>query len=180
MIVFSKLRRRGLILLSLATMIGFLAACAPVGPDFIQPDSDVNDQWPDYVRDEFQFVEQDSVAWRQLLEDPVLNQLVELAQQQNNNIKVAGLRVLEARAALGIAIGNRYPQSQVISGNATRIEASESNANTSAGDLSYLQYNLGVGASWEIDFWGGSGVASNRPTQICWQRWRATMTHWSC
>jgi NodT family efflux transporter outer membrane factor (OMF) lipoprotein len=68
---------------------------------------------------------------------------------------VAGLRVLESRAALDIARGNRYPQAQVIAGDATRIELSESNANTAgAADLSYLQYNLGASASWEIDFWG--------------------------
>ncbi len=153
MTAFSK-QYREIVSLPLAAMFGFLAACAPVGPDYVRPDVAVNDQWPDYVHDEFQFVAQDNVAWWQILDDPVLNQLVELAQQQNNNIKVAGLRVLEARAALGIAVGNQYPQSQVISGGATRIDASESNANTTAGDLSYLQYNLGVGASWEIDFWG--------------------------
>jgi len=140
--------------LSKLVLIGFLAGCAPVGPDYVRPDATVNDQWSENVRDEFQFVPQDSVAWWQVLDDPVLNQLVVLTRQQNNNIKVAGLRVLEARAALGIAIGNQYPQTQVFAGDATKISASESNANTTAGDLSYTQYNLGVGASWEIDFWG--------------------------
>jgi NodT family efflux transporter outer membrane factor (OMF) lipoprotein len=137
-----------------AILIGLTGACAPVGPDYVRPDVAVNDQWSDYVHDEFQFIPQDSVAWWQVLEDPVLNQLVELTQQQNNNIKIAGLRVLEARAALGIAVGNQYPQSQAVAGSATAISASESNANTTAGDLNYTQYSLGVGASWEIDFWG--------------------------
>lgn len=143
-----------LLTLLLSAVAVLLAACAPVGPDYVRPDVAVNDQWSQNVRDEFQFEPQDSVSWWQVLDDPVLNQLVELTQQQNNNIKVAGLRVLEARAALGIAVGNQYPQSQVVSGNATRISASESNANTTAGDLNFTQYNLGVGASWEIDFWG--------------------------
>ena len=120
----------------------------------MRPDIAVDDQWPEYVHDEFQFVAQESVAWWQILDDPVLNELVELARQQNNNIKIAGLRVLEARAALGIAVGNQYPQTQVASGSATRIEASENNANTAAGDLSFNQFTVGVGASWEIDFWG--------------------------
>ncbi len=149
-----KQRCRNLLALPLSALFVLLAACAPVGPDYVRPDIAVNDQWSQNVRDEFQFEPQDSVAWWQVLDDPVLNQLVELTQQQNNNIKVAGLRVLEARAALGIAVGNQYPQSQVVSGNATQISASESNANTAAGDLNYTQYNLGVGASWEIDFWG--------------------------
>ncbi len=151
---FLNQRARNFLALPLAIVIGLLAACAPVGPDFVRPDAAVNDQWSENVRDEFQFVPQDSVAWWQVLGDPVLNQLVVLTQQQNNNIKIAGLRVLEARAALGIAIGNQYPQSQAVAGSATRISASESNANTAAGDLNYTQYSLGVGASWEIDFWG--------------------------
>ncbi len=131
-----------------------LAACAPVGPDYVRPDSEVEAQWSDYLRDDFEFTPQDSVEWWQVLDDPILNELVQIAHRENNNVKIAGLRVLEARAALGIAIGNQYPQSQFAAGDATRIQVSESNANTGAGDLSYQQYNLGVGASWELDFWG--------------------------
>ena len=131
------------------------SACAPVGPEFVRPDSASNESWSDYVREEFRFEPQDTVEWWGVLDDPVLSQLINAAQQNNNNIRVAGLRVLESRATLDIARGNRYPQAQVIAGDATRIELSESNANTAGGaDLSYLQYNLGASASWEIDFWG--------------------------
>jgi NodT family efflux transporter outer membrane factor (OMF) lipoprotein len=138
-----------------AVLLALMAACAPVGPDYVRPEVTVDQQWAEYVEDEFQFVPQDSSDWWKILGDPVLDQLIESAYQQNNNVKVAGLRVLEARAALGIAVGNQYPQSQVAFGDATRISASESNANTGGGgDLNYLQYNLGAGASWEIDFWG--------------------------
>jgi len=140
--------------LACVAIIASLAACAPVGPDFVRTDAEHNEQWSEIFHDEFQFEAQDSVAWWQVLDDPILNQLVDLTRQQNNNIKIAGLRVLEARAALGIAVGNQYPQSQAVSASATAVGASESNANTTAGDLSFLQYNVGVGASWEADFWG--------------------------
>lgn len=154
MIRFSTQRRQQCHSLLVAATAAFLAACAPVGPDYVRPDIAIADQWPDYVHDEFQFVAQESVSWWQILDDPVLNELVELARQQNNNIKIAGLRVLEARAALGIAVGNQYPQTQLVAGSATRIEASESNANTTVGDLSFTQFSVGASASWEIDFWG--------------------------
>ncbi len=134
--------------------LGLLVACAPVGPDYVRPDPAVNEQWSEYIRDELQFTKQDSEAWWKLLNDPILDRLVSQTRLQNNNIKIAGLRILEARAALGIAIGNQYPQSQFATGSATANSASESNANTTAGDLSFRQYSLGVGASWEIDFWG--------------------------
>ena len=132
-----------------------VSACAPVGPEFVRPESASNEAWSDFVREEFQFAPQDSVEWWGVLNDPVLSQLVATARQNNNNIRVAGLRVLEARASLGIALGSRYPQAQFAAGDATRIRLSESNANTAGGaDLSYWQFNLGANASWEIDFWG--------------------------
>ena len=105
----------------------------------------MDQQWAEYVQDEFQFVPQDSSDWWQILGDPVLDQLIESAYQQNNNVKVAGLRVLEARAALGIAVGNQYPQVQAVSGDASI---------TDSGDVRLEQYSLGAGLSWEIDFWG--------------------------
>jgi NodT family efflux transporter outer membrane factor (OMF) lipoprotein len=64
------------------------------------------------------------------------------------------LRVLESQANLGIATGLQWPQIQAAVGDATAIGASESNANTVAGDLSFSQYNLGANVAWEIDFWG--------------------------
>ena len=131
-----------------------LPGCAPVGPDFVKPDANESADWLSQSREEFQFEAQDLVEWWQLFDDPILNNLVSLAHQHNNNIRVAGLRVLEARAILGIATGSRYPQSQAMFGDATALQASESNANTGAGDLQFTQYNLGIGASWEIDFWG--------------------------
>ncbi len=145
-----KIFRAGLILVS-----GLVSACAPVGPDFLRPETEANEQWSGYAREEFLFAPQDSIEWWGVLNDPVLDQLVVAARQNNNNIRIAGLRVLEARAALGVALGSRYPQAQIVAGDATALSLSESNANTAGGaDLSYTQYNLGVSASWELDFWG--------------------------
>jgi len=136
-----KILRAALVLAS-----GLTTACAPVGPEFVRPDSASNESWSDFVREDFQFAPQNSVEWWSIFGDPVLSQLVTAAHQNNNNIRIAGLRVLEARASLGIARGNRYPQAQFVAGDATRIELSESNANTAGGaDLSYWQYNLGAG-----------------------------------
>lgn len=135
--------------------LGLAAGCAPVGPDFVKPDSAANDAWSDLAREEFQFLPPDKVEWWSVLGDPVLNELVVAARENNNNIRIAGLRVLEARAALDIAVGRKYPQSQVVAGDATLVNLSESNANTAGGaDLNYWQFNVGANASWEMDFWG--------------------------
>jgi NodT family efflux transporter outer membrane factor (OMF) lipoprotein len=132
-----------------------LPACAPVGPDFVKPDAPAITEWPEEYRAEFEFSPQDLAQWWEVLDDPVLNNLITLAHERNNNLKIAGLRVLESQAILGIAIGNQYPQSQLAFGDATALGLSESNANTAGGgDLDYIQHNLGLGVSWEIDFWG--------------------------
>ncbi len=141
--------------LALGPIFGVAASCAPVGPDFVKPEAESNESWSDDVREEFLFEPQDRVEWWNIFEDPVLTRLVATARQNNNNIRLAGLAVLEARAVLGIARGSIYPQAQFAAGDATRISLSENNANTAGGgDLSYWQYNLGANASWEIDFWG--------------------------
>jgi len=111
-------------------------------------------EWYQAERAGYETTAEEQLRWWRKLNDPVLDQLVELAHKQNNSLKIAGLRVLESRAQLGIAVGNRYPQSQAAAGDATAVQASKNAANTAAGDLSFTQFNVGVGASWEIDFWG--------------------------
>jgi NodT family efflux transporter outer membrane factor (OMF) lipoprotein len=129
-------------------------ACAPVGPDFVRPEVPLNPEWLEAEEQQFNVGSAQLIEWWRILEDPVLDQLIETAYTQNNSLKIAGLRVLEAQARLGIATGAKYPQTQVLAGGATAVGASESNANTTAGDLEFTNYNLGANVSWEIDFWG--------------------------
>ena len=139
------------LVLMLAVLV---SGCAPVGPDFVRPEAPAHPAW---LEAELELYDTDAPAlaeWWKQLNDPVLDRLIEYALEQNNNLRIAGLRVVEAQAALNIARGNQYPQQQVIAGDATAVGGSESNANTTAGDLEYTQFNLGASFSWEIDFWG--------------------------
>ena len=122
-----------------------IVGCTSVGPEYERPEASINPDWLEAELEEFDTSPAELAQWWETLNDPLLNDLIATAIQQNNNIKVAGLRVLEAEAALGIATGNRFPQVQVISGDASYTES---------GDLTQEQYNLGAGLSWEIDFWG--------------------------
>ena len=72
-----------------------------------------------------------------------------------------GVRVLAARAQLGIATGQLYPQTQQATGSVTKYRTSAGtpflgSANTASnfGGLSYFESQIGLTASWEIDFWG--------------------------
>lgn len=131
-----------------------IGGCTNVGPDFKAPESPVAETWDQGSGGGLQAKPLELVEWWQVLDDPVLDRLIRTAYQQNYSLEVAGLRVLEARAQLGIAVGNQYPQLQRGRGGVTRVSASESGANTVAGDLNYWQYDLGADVSWEMDFWG--------------------------
>jgi NodT family efflux transporter outer membrane factor (OMF) lipoprotein len=145
-----KIEKRAL----LASLGISLSACAVVGPEYVQPDSPLGPDWYEAEHARYESSAEQQVLWWQDLRDPVLDQVIELAYRQNNSLKIAGLRVLESRAQLGIASGNRYPQTQALAGDISALRASENAANTAAGDLEFTQFNVGVGASWEIDFWG--------------------------
>jgi len=125
-------------------------ACAPVGPDFVRPDPAPPPNWSLQLAEGLETGSADFGEWWRLFEDPVLDRLVEEARRRNNNLQIAGLRILEARAQLGIAVGSQFPQSQFASGGATWI-APPDNTGVSG---NYWQYSLGAVATWEIDFWG--------------------------
>jgi NodT family efflux transporter outer membrane factor (OMF) lipoprotein len=131
-----------------------LSACAPVGPDFILPDVEVQPEWLTAELAEFDTGEPELVDWWRMLHDPVLDELVSTAYERNNSLKIAGLRVIEAQAALNIAVGSQYPQVQVLTGDATAIGASKNRADSETSDSSFRQANIGASLSWELDFWG--------------------------
>src|SRR5208337_4891858 len=84
---------------------------------------------------------------------PVLDRLIDRAYRENLTIRIAGMRVLEARAELGIAIGRLFPQTQQASGSLQRVRISESAAQAFP-PFAYSIDQIGVNASWELDFWG--------------------------
>jgi NodT family efflux transporter outer membrane factor (OMF) lipoprotein len=131
--------------------MAILAACAAVGPDYVQPEAPVPDAWEPAPGAGLEATRYELVEWWEVFEDPVLEQLVEIAHGQNYTLELAGLRVLESRAQLGIAIGTQYPQQQVLAGGLTRISPSE---NAGQGATSFNQYDLGGALAWEMDFWG--------------------------
>lgn len=147
-------RAGGRLRLLLAAVPALLSACAPVGPDFVRPEVPANPEWLDGELAAFEPDAAKLEAWWQVLEDPVLDELIAVARRENNALEVAGLRVLESQARLNIAIGNKYPQQQVLAGDLSAVGVSETAANSATTDTRYTQLNAGVSVAWEIDFWG--------------------------
>ena len=133
-----------------------LNACTTVGPDFERP------QVPSWLA-EWTGGSLESLAadrriprsgqtqdWWRNFNDPVLDYLVADAQRVNPNVRTAGIRIMEARAQLGIAGSTLYPQLQQVTGEA--LWAGEQRAGGQ--DTSAATFNVGFRIGWELDFWG--------------------------
>jgi NodT family efflux transporter outer membrane factor (OMF) lipoprotein len=140
---------------------GLLYGCTMVGPDYKRPSVEVNQNWLDANDPRLQNQSQDYRTWWKAFNDPTLDRLIETAYRENLNLRVAGVRVLAARAQLGIVTGQLYPQTQQVTGSYTKQRISSgtpfigsSNVGSSFGGLSLAESQIGLTASWEIDFWG--------------------------
>jgi len=139
-----------------------VTGCKTVGPDFEKPEATVADNWLDSQDERVDTSSSTYQDWWGVFKDPALSSLIDTAYQQNLSLQVAGLRVMEARAQLGIATGLKYPQSQSVSGG-----YAYSRSSINAPPLSNLPDNVLDGvdrtngvwsasfdATWEADVWG--------------------------
>jgi NodT family efflux transporter outer membrane factor (OMF) lipoprotein len=141
-------------LASLMVLAPLVSSCA-LGPDFEEPEAPVAQEWVEVDDAEITNQPVDYPEWWTVFNDPILNELIEMARSQNLTLRSAGLRVLQAHAQLGIATGSRYPQVQQVTGSANRVEISDNATdNIALLENSFDLYSLDFNLSWEIDFWG--------------------------
>jgi NodT family efflux transporter outer membrane factor (OMF) lipoprotein len=149
----AKRLERGTAVLACSMLLG---ACRTVGPDFDRPRVPWLDHWnggslaslaqtPGARRGPLQL-------WWRHFHDPVLDRLVALAQGANPNVRTAGLRIMEARAQLGIAASGMLPQVQQVNGQLLR--AGEERSGGRLPDTSASAFNAAFNIAWELDFWG--------------------------
>ena len=175
---FGPPARRLTLAVAVAATLG-LGGCTNLGPNFSSEETEasaqINQDWleRDAVID---LAATESKAWWKVFNDEPLNQLIDMAYAQNLGLQAAGLRVLQARAALGIAVGNQFPQTQVGVGSVSRAWPS-TNVNPTKNLPSELRnsandpvnnYDAGFNASWEADFWGKfrRGIESSDATLL--------------
>jgi NodT family efflux transporter outer membrane factor (OMF) lipoprotein len=144
-------------LLVIMAAVAILAVgCVKVGPDFVKPDATVSPGWME-ARNYKQLTTktEDYRDWWRSFNDPVLDKLIQDAYHQNLTLRIAGVRVLGARAQLGVAIGELYPQTQQAVGNVTKNRLSQTSPISGSGSpVNFWLAQTGLTASWEIDFWG--------------------------
>jgi NodT family efflux transporter outer membrane factor (OMF) lipoprotein len=144
--------RSGLLLVPV--LLAF-AGCM-IGPDFKQPKVSVSPGWTETGDQRVRTESTTYRDWWRAFNDPVLDHLIARAYRDNLSLQQAGVRVLQARAQLGIAVGEIFPQTQQAVGSIQYFRTSD-RASTSAafnGSFAYWQSQIGIQASWELDFWG--------------------------
>ena len=156
----ARLQYGSLLLLVFAAL--FFSSCTTLGPDFKKPSASVEQKWIEADDPQIKAETADYSTWWHVLDDPVLNNLITIACNQNLSLRVAGLRILEARAVLGIAVGLQYPQSQNLGGGYTYQKSSKNAPPLSEfpdsirdqADPTADVFQTGFNAAWELDFWG--------------------------
>ncbi len=117
-----------------------------VGPEYSPAKAAVAPQWIDAADPRVRSHAADLSGWWRVFHDPVLDDLIDRAYNQNINLKEYGTRILQARAQLGIATGEIFPQAQSASGGYSREAVSPSAFSDN--------WSLGFNLAWELDFWG--------------------------
>src|SRR3954467_4316892 len=87
-----------------------------VGPNYERPPAPVAKSWIDADDVRIRTEADDLSGWWKVFNDPALDSLICLAYQQNLTLREASFRVLQARAQLGVAVGNLFPQTQAMTG----------------------------------------------------------------
>ncbi len=138
----------------LITLMLLSTGCSIVGPDYKK---DKEQKLPATWDTKLTKSDVNITQWWKLFDDEVLNTLVQKTYEQNLDLRSAGLRILQARASLGISEGLHFPQVQTLSGSLAGVRRS-GNTFTSA------SVNFDVG--WEMDVWGkyARGIESSEAT----------------
>ncbi len=129
-----------------------LSACgvAKLGPDYQRPAMDL----PSSIPAPGQATEVNWLTWWKGFSDPVLDALLQEAATNSQDLALASARMAEARAILDQNQSNFYPTVD-LNASSLRQRTSQNSATffPSVGAYTNSQ-QLGLSASYEIDFWG--------------------------
>ncbi|MFZ0334592.1 MAG: efflux transporter outer membrane subunit [Candidatus Acidiferrales bacterium] len=133
---------------------GLLLAGCTVGPNYKRPAIDTPGAYRGENLSRPSVSSAESLGnenWWEVFQDPVLQQLIRTALQQNYDVRIAAARVLQTQAELGIARANQFPMAgagaQAFSERNPKISSAVPSYEANAGqvDLSVI---------WNLDFWG--------------------------
>jgi len=181
LLVDRRMRPSTLALLAASTS-ALLAGCS-VGPDYVPPSVAMPPAFmggPAVDANAGQAAKVDLVNWWRSFDDPLLASLVDRALAQNLDLQQASARVVQARAALRHANADLLPSGQVSGRASETYQSLESPQGRIASALPGFErevqgYELNLGASWELDLFGGKDAARDA-ARADWQASAAAAT----
>lgn len=143
------MRNRLLFLILLAACVG---GCT-MAPKYRQPDAPVAAHWPGTATNAAATGPSEDIAWPDFVGDARLRRIVELALTNNRDLRIAALRVEQARARHHIERSRLFPEIDAEAGaNRERVSADFSPTGTAR---TSSQYRASAGlAAYEVDFFG--------------------------
>ncbi|MDY0250561.1 MAG: efflux transporter outer membrane subunit [Pseudomonas sp.] len=132
-----------------AALLTALTGCSLI-PNYQQPSAPVAEQWSAAQ-------DQQSVTllpnWREFFQDPVLQQLIDTALENNRDMRIAALNVAAFRAQYRIQRSALFPSIDASGGaNRQRLPA---NMSTTGDAMISSQYSASLGiTAWEVDLFG--------------------------
>jgi multidrug efflux system outer membrane protein len=131
---------------------GLLLAGCMVGPNYQRPPIDAPGVYRDDSRSSTASAESlGNEKWWEVFQDPVLQQLIRTALEQNYDLRIAASRVLQAQAQLGITRANQFPTvsagTEAFSQRNPKISSSFPSYEANAGEVD-------LAVVWNLDFWG--------------------------
>jgi len=137
-------------LLPFVLFLGLFISSCMVGPEYKAPELEEPPNWltqdPSIKPEPLAIIE-----WWTLFNDPILNDLIQEASENNRDQKIAFARIEEYKALLAMVSGERMPNVNLSAG-ANRQGSSESGFIGQG--TTYSQYRLDVNLSWEVDLFG--------------------------
>ena len=148
----AKAAGRALLLLLTAALLAAAGGCTRVGPEFHPPGMDLPRSWLEGDHPLFRTTSspKESRLWWRQFHDPVLDSLITRCFHQNLTLQTAALRIIEARARLGLAAATVFPQVQEAKGSLGTIGQPKA----LGPPRSYDQASFGFDLGWELDLWG--------------------------
>lgn len=130
-----------------------LAGCASLAPAYQAPPLPVALVYPDAGESGEPGVAASGIGWSDYFTDPQLRALIAVALDNNRDLRIAALRIDEARAAYGIERSGLFPAVGLgLDGQRSRVPG---DLNLTGQPLVAGQYQAGLSVSaWELDVWG--------------------------
>ena len=133
----------------LVTALGIALGGCSFAPTYQRPEVPVPAQWEVNIQQANDFA---NTTWWNQFRDPVLDNLIQTALQENKNVQIAAARVEEYMGRYGVTRSAQFPQVGA-NADAARTRLSENPPQTT-GENPSNSFQVDLGVSFELDLWG--------------------------